>query len=43
MRVDKKVAGGQLRLVLPTHLGQVDLVDAVDEQHIVDAWDGLRP
>ncbi|MBH05080.1 MAG: 3-dehydroquinate synthase [Phycisphaeraceae bacterium] len=43
MRVDKKVAGGQLRLVLPTNLGQVDLVDAVDEQHIVDAWDGLRP
>ncbi len=31
MRLDKKTVGGQLRFVLPTRIGQVELVDSVPE------------
>ena len=31
MRHDKKVDGRPLRFVLPTRMGQVELVDGVDE------------
>ncbi len=31
MRLDKKTVGGQLRFVLPTQIGHVELVDSVPE------------
>jgi 3-dehydroquinate synthase len=31
MRLDKKTVGGQLRFVLPTKIGHVELVDSVPE------------
>ena len=42
MRHDKKVAAGRIRLVLPTALGRVDIVDTVDDDAIAAAWDALR-
>ena len=32
MRLDKKTTGGQLRFVLPSRMGQVELVDDVPEE-----------
>ena len=32
MRLDKKPPGGQLRFVLPSRMGQVELVDDVPEE-----------
>ena len=32
MRLDKKTTGGQLRFVLPSRMGHVELVDAVPEE-----------
>jgi 3-dehydroquinate synthase len=34
MRRDKKTLGGQLRFVLPTRLGEVRLVDGIDERDV---------
>jgi 3-dehydroquinate synthetase len=34
MGFDKKVAGGALRLVLPSAIGQVEVVQGVDEDAI---------
>lgn len=38
MHRDKKVAAGKLRLVLPTRIGDVKLVDAPDDESLVRAW-----
>ncbi len=42
MRTDKKVADGQIRLVLPDYLGQVSTVSDVPKEAIEAAWDALR-
>ncbi len=42
MFADKKVAGGKLRLVLPTRMGAVDLVSDAPADAIVAAWDSLH-
>jgi 3-dehydroquinate synthase len=42
MQVDKKVAAGQVRLVLPDRLGMVSVVTGTKETAIVDAWEYLR-
>jgi 3-dehydroquinate synthase len=34
MAHDKKVADGKLRFVLPTRLGEVELVDGIDSAHV---------
>ena len=38
MRFDKKVSGGQLRLILPTQGGGAEIVDDVEESAIAQAW-----
>ena len=38
MTRDKKVAGGKLKLILPTHMGHVELVDAPDSKQILASW-----
>ncbi|MEX2388371.1 MAG: 3-dehydroquinate synthase [Phycisphaeraceae bacterium] len=43
MRLDKKVAAGRIRLVLPTQLGEVVIVDDVPDDAIAAAWETLRP
>lgn len=42
MRLDKKVAGGKIRLVLPDRLGSVSIVDDVPDAKILAAWETLR-
>ena len=42
MRLDKKVADKQIKLVLPTHIGEVVVVDDVPETEIGRAWESLR-
>ena len=42
MRVDKKVYGGKIRLVLPTSIGKVTLPMPVDEDIILDSLSYLR-
>ncbi len=42
MRLDKKVAGDKIRLVLPDRMGQVSVVDDTPAEAIAAAWDGLR-
>ncbi len=42
MRVDKKVADGRIRLVLPDRLGAVSIVPGTPENAITAAWDSLR-
>jgi len=39
MRLDKKTIGGKLRFVLPSRLGQVELVDGVPEADVLRALD----
>lgn len=39
MRLDKKTVGGQLRFVLPSRLGHVELVDGVPEAEVLRALD----
>ena len=34
---DKKVLSGQIRLVLPTKIGAVEVIDVVDKQLILEA------
>jgi len=38
MTRDKKVAGGKLKLILPTRMGHVELIDAPDSQQILASW-----
>jgi len=38
MQHDKKTVGGQLRLILPTRLGHVELVDDVERAAVEGAW-----
>lgn len=42
MRVDKKVAAGRIRLVLPDRLGAVSIVSDTPDSAIIAAWDSLR-
>lgn len=42
MRLDKKVADGKIRLVLPTRMGEVTVANDVDDTAIAAAWDTLR-
>jgi 3-dehydroquinate synthetase len=42
MRMDKKVAGDRLRLVLPTRIGEVEIRDDVPEEAVRAGWDAIR-
>jgi 3-dehydroquinate synthase len=42
MRLDKKVADGKLRLVLPVRMGEVRVVSDVPDAEVEAAWDALR-
>lgn len=42
MRMDKKVAGDRLHLVLPTRIGEVEIRDDVPEECIRAGWDAIR-
>ncbi|MEX2217033.1 MAG: 3-dehydroquinate synthase [Phycisphaeraceae bacterium] len=42
MRLDKKVAGGRVRLVLPDKLGAVSMVSDTPDDAIHAAWESLR-
>ncbi|MEM6980361.1 MAG: 3-dehydroquinate synthase [Planctomycetota bacterium] len=42
MSRDKKVQHGQLRFVLPSQLGHVDLVSDVQRSHVIDAIESTR-
>jgi 3-dehydroquinate synthase len=42
MKLDKKVADGQVRLILPDKLGQVRIVSEDSTQALIDAFDSLR-
>lgn len=42
MRLDKKVAAGRIRLVLPDRLGAVSIVSDTPEAAVAAAWDTLR-
>ncbi len=42
MRLDKKVAGGRIRLVLPDRLGAVSMVSDTPDDAIAAAWETLR-
>ncbi len=42
MRMDKKVADGKVRLILPTRMGEVALFDDIADDAIKAACDGLR-
>jgi 3-dehydroquinate synthase len=42
MRLDKKVAGGRIRLVLPRRMGAVSIVNDSDDGAIAAAWESLR-
>ena len=42
MRVDKKVADGQLRLVLPVAVGHVTIAGDTPNETIRNAWDAVR-
>ncbi len=42
MQLDKKVSGGRLRLVLPTKLGEVSVVDDVGQDEVARAWETIR-
>jgi 3-dehydroquinate synthase len=42
MRLDKKVAGGKIRLVLPRRMGEVFMTSEVGEGEIAGAWERLR-
>lgn len=42
MRMDKKVAGDRLRLVLPRRIGEVEIRDDVPEEAVRAGWDAIR-
>ena len=37
MYLDKKTLGGKLRLILPTHIGEVVIRDDIDDRHVLQA------
>ena len=42
MALDKKVRDGRIRLVLPTRMGQVTIIDDAEPAEVAAAWDSLR-
>lgn len=42
MRLDKKVADGRLRLVLPDRMGAVSIVDSTPDTAVAAAWEAIR-
>ncbi len=42
MRLDKKVSGGKIRLILPRRMGEVYVTNEVSERDIAAAWERLR-
>ncbi len=42
MRTDKKIRDQHLRLIIPTQLGQVEIMDDVPEDAIAAGWNALR-
>jgi 3-dehydroquinate synthase len=42
MKLDKKVASGRVRLVLPDRLGSVSIVSDTPDEKIVAAWEWIR-
>jgi 3-dehydroquinate synthase len=42
MKLDKKVASGRVRLVLPDRLGSVSIVSNTPDEKIVAAWEWIR-
>ena len=42
MQLDKKVADGQIRLILPDRLGQVSIVSDSRESDVAAAWNAIR-
>ena len=42
MQLDKKVAGGKVRLVLPDRIGAVSIVDDAPPEAIEAAWESIR-
>lgn len=42
MKLDKKVRGGKIRLILPTRIGEVLITDEAGVGEIVESWDALR-
>ncbi len=42
MRLDKKVASGRLRLVLPQQMGAVSVVEGTPEAAVAQAWASIR-
>lgn len=42
MRLDKKVAGGRIRLILPDRMGAVSITDQTPDAAIAAAWETLR-
>ena len=42
MRLDKKVEGGKLRLVLPRTMGEVEVTAEASDAQVAAAWDRLR-
>lgn len=42
MRLDKKVADGRVRLILPRRVGEVTIVDDADDTAIIAAWESVR-
>jgi len=42
MRLDKKVAGGRIRLVLPDRMGGVSIVSDTPDDAIAAAWEAIR-
>ncbi len=42
MKMDKKVRGGKVRLVLPRRIGEVVIIDDAGVGELIEAWDTLR-
>jgi 3-dehydroquinate synthase len=42
MMLDKKVASGRIRFVLPTRMGEVQIINNVPDALVAKAWDTLR-
>ena len=42
MRLDKKVADGRIRIVLPDNMGSVVIDNTIEESSIRNAWETLR-
>lgn len=42
MKLDKKVSGGRMRLILPRAIGEVIVVDDVREEEVAAAWEAVR-